>query len=312
MAKGVYIGEASLAKKIKDVYIGVNNTAKKVSKGYIGVNGVAKLFYQDRWLYEGYIIVGTQRGSEDVHYYLHYHDPETGAMILEVEAPSVAPNPGFGTTPGKLYVTGRNRDNSRVVHLTDPFTMSVLLTSGTVGRPILGKIAGTNNGELWVSQNGSTNSGEYQPKRLDPDTLAVIGTATISYPTPPGSDRFEWSYDPYGGTNGVMMLRCTSRPSDGEGGYDARHQFYDYDTTSWAAINTPAEDGEARSYDIEGDMVTEDEIYGNFYLASWGLWSYANGSGYGRFARMDRNTYATLYQYSQAFYAHSFGPKVFR
>lgn len=45
MAKGLYIGISSLARKIKKWYIGVNGVARKVKKAYIGVNGVARLFW---------------------------------------------------------------------------------------------------------------------------------------------------------------------------------------------------------------------------------------------------------------------------
>lgn len=45
MAKGIYVGVESKARKVKKFYIGVDGKARKVKKGYIGVNGVAKLFY---------------------------------------------------------------------------------------------------------------------------------------------------------------------------------------------------------------------------------------------------------------------------
>lgn len=42
MAKGNYIGEEDIARKIKKAYIGVNGVARKVKKAYIGVNNVAR------------------------------------------------------------------------------------------------------------------------------------------------------------------------------------------------------------------------------------------------------------------------------
>ena len=45
MAKGAYIGEANLTRKIKKMYLGADSTAHKVKKGYIGVSGQAKMFY---------------------------------------------------------------------------------------------------------------------------------------------------------------------------------------------------------------------------------------------------------------------------
>jgi len=45
MAKGIYLGSASAARRVKKLYVGVNGVARKVKKGYIGVNGVARRFY---------------------------------------------------------------------------------------------------------------------------------------------------------------------------------------------------------------------------------------------------------------------------
>ena len=45
MAKGIYVGVESKARKVKKFYIGVDGKARKVKKGYVGVNGVARLFY---------------------------------------------------------------------------------------------------------------------------------------------------------------------------------------------------------------------------------------------------------------------------
>lgn len=45
MAKEMYVGVDSKARKVKKLYVGVDGKARKVKKGYIGVNGVARLFY---------------------------------------------------------------------------------------------------------------------------------------------------------------------------------------------------------------------------------------------------------------------------
>ena len=46
MAKGMYIGVDSVARKVKNCYIGVDGVARKVKKAYIGVDGIARLFWQ--------------------------------------------------------------------------------------------------------------------------------------------------------------------------------------------------------------------------------------------------------------------------
>lgn len=45
MAKGMYIGVDSKARKVKKMYVGVGGKARKVKKGYIGVGGKARLFF---------------------------------------------------------------------------------------------------------------------------------------------------------------------------------------------------------------------------------------------------------------------------
>lgn len=45
MAKGMYLGVNSKARKVKKMYTGVNGKARKVKKGYIGVGGKARPFF---------------------------------------------------------------------------------------------------------------------------------------------------------------------------------------------------------------------------------------------------------------------------
>ena len=45
MAKAVYVGVDSKARKMKKAYIGIDGKARKVKKRYIGVGGKARLCY---------------------------------------------------------------------------------------------------------------------------------------------------------------------------------------------------------------------------------------------------------------------------
>lgn len=45
MAKALYAGVDSLARKVKKMYLGIEGVARKVKKGYVGVNGIARLFF---------------------------------------------------------------------------------------------------------------------------------------------------------------------------------------------------------------------------------------------------------------------------
>lgn len=48
MAKKLYIGVNSVARKVSAAYIGVSSIAQKIVKGYIGVNNIARLFYESK------------------------------------------------------------------------------------------------------------------------------------------------------------------------------------------------------------------------------------------------------------------------
>ena len=45
MAKKIYVGIDSIARKAKKGYIGIDNVARKLKKAYIGVGGIARQFF---------------------------------------------------------------------------------------------------------------------------------------------------------------------------------------------------------------------------------------------------------------------------
>ena len=49
MAKALYAGVDSLARKVKKMYLGIEGVARKVKKGYVGVNGIARLFFSGKY-----------------------------------------------------------------------------------------------------------------------------------------------------------------------------------------------------------------------------------------------------------------------
>lgn len=67
MAKGVYVGVSSKARKVTDIYIGVSNKARRVTKAYIGVGGVARLFYsaysEPVYIGSSSLTIGRQSGA---------------------------------------------------------------------------------------------------------------------------------------------------------------------------------------------------------------------------------------------------------
>lgn len=57
MAKEIWIGSNSGAKKAKEFYVGINNQARKVKKAYVGANGIAKLFWEEAKKKEGKLVL---------------------------------------------------------------------------------------------------------------------------------------------------------------------------------------------------------------------------------------------------------------
>lgn len=63
MAKVIYTGVSSKARKIKACYIGVSNKARKIKKGYIGVNNIARLCYSSGYMWARYTLASTGKVS---------------------------------------------------------------------------------------------------------------------------------------------------------------------------------------------------------------------------------------------------------
>ena len=49
MAKGMYVGNSNIARRVKNLYVGNSNVARKVKKASVGVDNVARLFYTSDW-----------------------------------------------------------------------------------------------------------------------------------------------------------------------------------------------------------------------------------------------------------------------
>ena len=81
MAKAVYFGVSSKARKVKKMYIGVDGVAHKIKKAYIGVNGVARLFFSSGLplssLPHG-ALVRINENNSLVSFYTSKHDYESG------------------------------------------------------------------------------------------------------------------------------------------------------------------------------------------------------------------------------------------
>lgn len=75
MAKGIYFGVNSLAKKIKKMYIGVNSTAREIKHAYIGIDNIARDFFSSED--ENYIqVVVVQNSTTSYTIHVYEYDSE--------------------------------------------------------------------------------------------------------------------------------------------------------------------------------------------------------------------------------------------
>ena len=53
MAKKIYVGVSSKARKVKAMYVGVNSKARRITKAYVGVGGIARKIWPSEFSYYG-------------------------------------------------------------------------------------------------------------------------------------------------------------------------------------------------------------------------------------------------------------------
>ena len=87
MAKNIYVGVGSKARKVKALYVGVGGKARKVKKVYVGVGGKARLVYQS------YIPVTGISISWELSKKQSYEKYPVSAMFTVTVTPSNATNP---------------------------------------------------------------------------------------------------------------------------------------------------------------------------------------------------------------------------
>ena len=95
MAKNIYVGISSKARKMKAAYIGISGKARKIKKIYIGVGGKARLAYQSYIPVTG-ISVSWELGTKE-----SYEKYPTYAIFTVSLTPSNATNPNPTWTCGE-------------------------------------------------------------------------------------------------------------------------------------------------------------------------------------------------------------------
>ena len=104
MAKGIYDGVGSVARKVTQPYKGVNAVARKVTSGYFGVSGVARQFYE------------STPPLEDC----------TWAEISEIAASGKAPNYWAVGDTKSIEVTGQIGEGTGSPTLNDDYLVYII------------------------------------------------------------------------------------------------------------------------------------------------------------------------------------------
>lgn len=148
MAKVLYVGIGSKARKTKKLYVGVGNKARKVKKAYIGVNGKARLFFSS----------GVQPGLyflQNRSNKLSRFDKNNFSTLSSVTLPTN----GYlaGTDIPIIYASDGAFgyvNTSREIISIDPNTGATITNSGlTAGVNNLAAVAGSSYGFLQVKTN---------------------------------------------------------------------------------------------------------------------------------------------------------------
>ena len=103
MAKNIYVGISSKARKMKAAYIGISGKARKIKKIYIGVGGKARLAYQS---YVAVTSVNVSLGNPTLETYKSITSAKITIPVTVTYSPSNATVPPYavGASTNK-YIT---------------------------------------------------------------------------------------------------------------------------------------------------------------------------------------------------------------
>ena len=131
MARKMYIGVDSKARKVKQMYVGVESKARRVKKAYIGIGGVARPFW----------------GDYEISYYGKITALSTARQILGA------------TSVGNYAIFAGGESTSSGLTVVDAYNTELTRskpTALTVGR---GRMGATTVGDYAIFAGGTTNTG---------------------------------------------------------------------------------------------------------------------------------------------------------
>ena len=176
MAKGVYIGVSSKARKVKSIYVGISNVARRVKKAYIGVNNVAKLFYQYKTV-EDFVLTDSNpfvipSGCNKIDIFCVGGGGGAGGSYFSEDGSTDAGGTHYETTAYGANGGGGYTTTATNISVTPGESLTVVFGAGGAGgksynymngrywgdtsvTSISGITSGSDGGETYVSRNGT-------------------------------------------------------------------------------------------------------------------------------------------------------------
>lgn len=211
MAKVIYTGISSKARKIKTCYVGVSSKARKITKAYVGVNNVARLCYASDLFPAGTYWLIDSTGTKCY--------SKTGTLL-----------------------SSNSNNTSWVVPETGTYTLELHGTGGTGGDGVFQQYGVSQSGRFMYTVNASSGGGGGGSGALSPNlnftkdtSYSVTISTSVSMTTKFGSytiysggnGNSNSSSGPYGGSASTVS-GWTKRSTDGGRGEGDYRTSYGY------------------------------------------------------------------------------------
>ncbi len=210
MAKVLYTGISSKARKVRKLFIGIDGKARKVKKAYIGVGNKARLFFSS----------GVQAGLymfRNRSKIMNMVDKNSYGFLSTITLPATVYF--YGSDYPNAYAADGTLgflDTTRKILTVDPVTGALMVNSGvTFSANMLSSIAGSSYGILKVKTNGYRN---FTYDVLDPHTFSVKASVTGAL-----SGRYDESVS-VRGTGAGDYFHTVREYEDSDG--DSRVKYY--------------------------------------------------------------------------------------
>lgn len=181
MAKVLYTGISSKARKVKKLFIGIDGKARKVKKAYIGVGNKARLFFSSGYSTS---ISGLYAIDSYDHRRLAKLNESTYAIESSVSISSIDMSTSHitpaGGSSGLLWLATAYGNNSIInnsANIVDSRTGLAIKSLKDCATDVTGWFSGGTTNMLYKANTPVTNyRGTFTVNKLDPDTITSVGS----------------------------------------------------------------------------------------------------------------------------------------